>query len=333
MRRIAGTIIIALMLLGTLGAMDTHFSPLNSMAYSGRFYDYLANPAALPLVERSYGTLSAKVEISDDYTGLSSGETLSGVENQAWDTSVSFTTHNLSFTGTVGSQFVRNSEEANFNVYSKMQLQLDVAYSWRWFSIGMRIYGGNSMVRRDRDLDNVNDMFINAWFSPFESNTGSDEFDLGAGALFTLKPFSAGIYFGKIMTMTDGGDLYMGSDTISANSTVSLAMEANRYTKEGELLFIRPRLSISFTGLTGDVTRYIDLKGDLTFQFLPNADLTLAVSYLEEDYSLFSLDVNDGYFSFALRGGYSHVYAQVVMRFKSNDWSQFAPSVAISYIN
>ena len=333
MKRKLLTLLTGLLACISLFAAEAHFSPINSMAYSGRFYDYLANPAALPLLERDYGPLSVTAGVSDDFTGLTKGQEMSGVENMRWTTDVTLKTNHVAFTADIATDFLRTGEEPYFDIYSIMNLQLDLGYAIPHFSVGARIMGGNSMIRRDREISKISDLFVNAWFSPFEVNTGSDDFSLGAGAILKISSFSLGAYIGDVMTLDESGSLYLGWDAIASSTTLSFAYEADRFNKRGDLLLVRPRASVSVTGLAERENRYLDIKADVTFQFLPNADLTFGMSYLEGNYKPFNHDASEGYVSIAIRGGYSHFYVEASTRFRADDWSQLAPSFSITYIN
>ena len=114
-------------------AADAMFSPLNSTAYSGRYYDFFANPAALPMMERSTGPLAVKLSMSDDYSNKYTGK-MSAVQNHLWNTEVTFISKYLALTGTFGSEFIRQGNEPVYNIYSKLSIELDMAYAFPHFS-------------------------------------------------------------------------------------------------------------------------------------------------------------------------------------------------------
>ena len=337
MRRLAAIAIAILMLIPLSAAVDDRYamdSPYQSVAYSGRFYDMFANPAALPMMEVEPGLIAITVTGSDSWKASDFGSgRMSFMQDQLWSIDATFISKYIALTASFGSEFDRlSASDPRYDIYSSLKIELNAAYAFPHFSIGARVSGGNQMVRRDKTIDNFTDIFRNAWFSPFDRDPGSEFFDLGVGAILEFSPFSAGVYVGKLLTLKYG-NLYLGWDTLAESTSVSLALEGGRYTKDGDLMLVRPRASVSLTGLVESATRKIEFEGDITFQFLPGADLTIAASYLEFRHEWFSFNTENGYVSFMIRGGADGFYGSVGVVFNASDFSRFSPSISFSYIS
>ena len=336
MKRCLATI-AAILLSAVLSAAAVDYnaidSPLQSAAYSGRFYDIFSNPAALPLMEVQPGMIAVRTNIRDSFTPSDFGYGFSGVQDQMWTVDATFISKYISLTAYYGLEYDRlYRENPIYDVYSSLKVELNAAYAVPYFSFGIRISGGNQMVRRDKDINNFGDYITNGWFTPFERDTGSEFFNLGLGAILDVSPFSLGVYIGKILTLSNG-QLYIGGDAIAESTTISAALEGPRYTSRGDLMLVRPRASFSLTGLVEAFTRSIEFECDITFQFLPDADLTIGVSYLERQHEWVTFNPENATVNFMMRGGAKGFYGIIGVSFKATDFTSFAPMIGFSWIS
>ena len=150
-------------------------SPLYSVSYYGRFADVFANPAALPLIETETGPFAVSTVFSDDYdASLFHSQPLSMLNKQKWDLSASFIADYIALTAFYGTAFDKYSDDPSlYDIRSSLRIELDMAYAIPHFSFGARISGGNSMIRQSKRITGFFDIFANAWFSPFERESGS----------------------------------------------------------------------------------------------------------------------------------------------------------------
>ena len=309
-------------------------SPLSSVSGFGRFSDVFANPAALVMMETDTGPFALTLGISDLYSaGEFSSDRLPFVQNQLWNMGLSFIADHIALSAFFGTEFMRQDQDRTlFDIRSSLRIELDMAYSIPHFSFGMRISGGNSMLRGSKKMTGITDIFANAWFSPFERERDSQFFDVGVGAILTFGPFSGGIYSGSIVTLRDE-NIYLGWDAIAESTSLSLSVSADRFLPSGDLRFFRPGLSLSMTGLTDAESRSIEAEAELTFQFLPDASFSLAASYLEFRHSLFRFDTDNAFLNIAARGDWSGFSVTLGVSFRVSEWSDFAPSIIFSYIS
>ena len=308
------------------------YDPMSSVSYYGTFSDVFSNPASLPLIETDTGALALSFTFSDDWNFREmAGEEMPLLQDQDWETSASFIARNVALTASFGTEYERQERDPVYNIYSSLRIQLDVAYAFPHISFGARVAGGNRMVRSEKTIGNIPGMFSNAWFSPFKRDAGSEFFDLGVGALFTYDIFSAGVYIAELMTLSEEGEIYMGWDAIGRSTTLSVAITASRFLKSDDLRFLRPRASFSITGLSG--SSVIEGEVELKLQFLPDADLSFALSYLERDHSFFRFRPENGFVSFFVRGGYAGFSGRLGLMFKASDAAVITPVIGFSYIS
>ena len=309
-------------------------SPLISASYSGRFSDVFANPAALALMETEPGPFALSASLSDGLdASLFGSDPMPLLQNQKWNIEASFIARYVALTAFFGTEFERIGEnEPLYDVHSSLRLEVDMAYAIPHLAVGLRVSGGNKMIRENQRLDNIGDVFMNAWFSPFERESGSESFDVGVGTILSFGPVSGGIYIGKLLTLRDE-NIYIGWDALAESTTLSLALGLDRFTSSGDLRFFRPRCSISMTGLVEDDTRSVEAEAELTFQFLPETSFTFAVSYLEKSHVLLSFNPDNAFVNFFLRGEGSGFSGTIGLSFKATDFSSFSPSIIFSYVS
>ena len=286
------------------------YDPMSAASYYGSFYDVFSNPAALPCMETETGNLSLSLMLSDDWdAGAMAGERMPLLQQP------------------------RTGADPVYDIYSTLRIQVDVAYAFPHISFGARVTGGNRMIRSERTVDSFTDIFANAWFSPFNRDAGSEFFDLGIGALVYYSVFSAGVYIGELMTLSeDGGDIYMGWDAIGRSTTLSAAITAPRFLASDDLRFFRPRASFSITDLSGHGSTVV-WAAEARLQFLPDADLSFAISYTETDHQFFRYRPENGYVSFFVKGGAAGFSGTIGVVFRADDGSRFSPVIGFSYIS
>ena len=310
------------------------YDPMSAASYYGTFYDVFANPAALPCIETETGNLSLSLLFSDDWDGSAmKGEAMPLLQQQDWDIRASFIAKNISLSAFFGTEFARSSADPIYDIYSTLKIQVDVAYAFPHISFGARVSGGNRMIRSERTVDSFGDIFANAWFSPFKRDAGSEFFDLGVGALFYYSVFSAGVYIGELMTLSDdGGDIYMGWDAIGRSTTVSAAITAPRFLASDDLRFFRPRASFTISDFSGGGSTIV-WAAEMKFQFLPDADLSFALSYTETEHQFFRYRPENGLISFFVKGGAAGFSGTIGVIFRADDWARFSPVIGFSYIS
>ena len=339
MKRLVAILLSALCMLFNLPAFSVTDenpldSPLSSVSYSGRFSDVFSNPAALPLIETETGPFAFSLSGADSLdSSLFGSDPMPLLQNQKWNMQASFIARYVALTAFFGTEFERlRPDDLQYDIHSSLHIEVDMAYAVPHLSMGLRVSGGNKMIRQNRTIDSFPLILANAWFSPFKRDAGSEFFDLGVGAILEFSPFSAGVYVGKLLTLRNS-NIYLGWDTLAESTTISMALEGGRFTKAGDLMLVRPRASFSLTGLIDASTRKIEAEGDITFQFLPDADFTIAISYLELHHDWFHFNADNGYVSIVLRGGADGFYGTLGVVFRATDFTSFSPTISFSYIS
>ena len=308
-------------------------SPFRSVSYYGDFYDFFVNPATLPLVEDNQGSFMFNANYSDIFPFDAYSEPISYIQNQLDEMSVSFVGKSIALTANLGTNFTNKVIKdgiSYFDIYSNADIEIDWAYAFPYFAFGVSMKGGNSLVRNDKPISSSIDAVANAWFSPFDRSSGSERFSVGSGLLFYFDNFAIGLNIDKIVTLNESNSISADWRTIGQSSNISFSANGNRFTKNGNLTFILPKASLSFSDFL-DYRYTISLKGDLSFQFLPECDLSLGLGYREYNHSLFAFDGNNGLFDIYLQGNMWATSITIGVTFDCSTWRTVSPAIGFSF--
>lgn len=311
-------------------------SPFTSVAYYGDFQDIFSNPAALPLRENEGAFLVSFKSLDNINFDILREENLGWLQEHYDQTTLSFLSRYVSLSIMFGSSFEDralsfSSNQPLFNIYSNVDIDVDFGYAFPYFSIGANLKGGNSMVRSAREVDNLWDAIANAWFSPFDRYTGRERFSIGVGVLFYMRNFSLGATIGEIFSL-QSGYLEFSWLGIGESTTISIAAEGNRFDKNGDLMIVKPRASLTYSGFSNrPVVSYIEIAGELDFQFLPNAGLDLGVGYLEREHRFFDFKAQNGTLSIYLKASYSSLQAALGVSMDTSSFNTISPFFKFTY--
>lgn len=261
--------------------MPGRYSSFAAMA--GRYVDSFANPAALPFIKESDGSLMLSLNYSDDQNLFlyEKNEKLSFFNTSDSSLTLSFGGRNVQLTAALGFDLEnRNYDEKNgnltFDMLYKMHFQLDAAYNIGPVSGGVRLQGGSALVRDERRIDSTWDIFTNFFFSEFENKSGSEYFSIGAGLMWHEEYFTLGLYVDKLIS-TSGGEVNVGWKQIGDTMNIGLSVYMPRFNSRGDLHVVRPYLMLQAGDVSSDHC-YTFIGGELCFQLLPDVNLSIGTS-------------------------------------------------------
>lgn len=277
--------------------LDGFFS---NPASNGSYEDIFSNPASLPLRTQDGRDFLISTRFRDDYESQPFAEDSSFklLQSPVSDIMLSFSGRSMAFSAVFENSLDRSGADlfdTTSDLFSTTHFQLDMGYSlWR-FSAGFRISGGNMLARMDKQISNLFDYIQNSFFTKFDNYDGGEYFKLGVGFLYADDYFSAGFYSDRVLYLNTVGAASSSLDEFLASLSIGFKAVAPRYTSEGELMLIRPSLSIAFGNIMSSESR-VTVSGGLTFQLLPDSDLDILFGYSD----LRNVET-DGYFSPSMR--------------------------------
>ena len=322
----------------SFGFEDMLSSPLYSPSYSGRYVDSMLNPAMLS--KRSDdGIFFFTTTLSDAYDKSVFSEDMPYIQNFKSEMTFSFISRYVSLTVLTNTYFRNRSERSGYlesDIFNTLMMQIDASYSFPYVSLGMRIRGGNRLVREDRALTGFFSAMGEAYFSPFSVMPTSEFLSIGAFLNFEYSFFSLSFSIADIVTLRFPENMsspyvYVGADAVLDSMDISFAFSYPRYNGRGELNFIRPRMSYTMHGNLGG--KYdIYLVSSLDFQLLPTMTFSLAVGYKEVDHRFFSYDGKNGTLMFALE--FFDRFYSIALGFNVDTatFSRYYPSITFSLI-
>lgn len=343
MRKKAWTFLIVLLLPLSLFAEAYGFSrildsSLYSPAYAGRFTDALVNPASLGMMEND-SVFYVNVLFGEqwDLGTIRSGEKLSCIQNLKSEITFSFISRHLSLTASSSTFFAdRRYIEGNpvYDIYNALGIQIDWSYAFPYVSLGVRIKGGNALIREDKTVTGFVSAIENAYFSRFDSVSGHDYFSVGASIRAEVSFFSASFMIGEIVNLDTSdtevsGNLHIGWDNVLDSMNFSFALRYPEFTRRGDLNLLRPRISFFWQGNPVDRLE-IGMNLELQFQLLPSLDMFISVGYREYDHSLFRYDLANGVLCTALEIDADMFACKLIMNVDTDTFDTLYPSISIS---
>lgn len=337
MRKIIALIMLSLALLQVLPAKAYGYDNFSNSAlyipsYSDRFFDSLVNPAMLSRVESSnifYFTTIISEEW--DIGEIRDGGPLPFLQNLNSEFIFSFVGNNLSLSAIANTYFgSRHVEDGklNMNVYNTFGIDLNWSYGFPYVSLGMRIKGGNTLIRRNKNITGILNAIENAYFSQFENSSGMEYFSIGASIAVEVGFFESSLMFDDIVLLRDS-DLYAGWDTLLDSMSLSFSLRYPEFTKRGNLNFCRPRIGFSMKGNPADKME-ITANAELQFQLLPDFDFNVAFGYKEKDHSLFDFDPSNGLLMLALELQGANYSIRTMCNIDTGTFTRVFPSISFT---
>ena len=289
-RKVSFILMVCLILASVFGASEESAalnaltsSALRSPSYSGSIEDVFVNPATLPLL-RDQKLFKVSVATSESYNTSLFGSTPSpflqnlNTEIQGTVTSGSLAV-SAKFSNRLRDKRITEDGRGIFAVYTGVDIELDLGYRiGNNFSFGFRLGGGNSLSRQGKEIKGPVGVIENALFSPYEKVSGSERFSSTVGILI----FNDNLSFGMTTKSIIGEGLSMDGffRRLMGNTTLALSFIGDRYSAEGDLNLIVPRIGGSLTGMGIGEERSLTIGGDISLQFLKNAYLDVGMKYL-----------------------------------------------------
>lgn len=283
MKKFLSILLMMTLVLGGLSAVVVLPGDSMSVAAAGKYADVFANPAALSFRSRSEGNFLLSVNYQDrqDPGLYARKEPLSFFNESGLGLTLSFGgQHAMLTAGFAYGLDDRTYSEGilTFDMLFRMHFQLDLAYSIGPFSVGARLQGGSDMRRSDREVDDTWDIFANWLLAEYDEYLGSEYFSLGIGMMWYEDFFSVGVYSDQVIG-TDSGEVTFSGWDVLDNLSVGLSFYMPRYTRAGELVFVRPVLNLQ-AGDVSSTQSYLMAELELVFQLLPDVDIVASTSVI-----------------------------------------------------
>lgn len=277
-------LILTLAILSASASVDMR-SAFSTPADNGSYEAVFSNPAALPWRNQDGKDFLIGVRYRDDYSKslFASDSPYRFLQSVVSDVTLSFSGRTMAFTAVFENSLDRTGYQdkpGHVDLFSTTYFQLDMGYSlWR-FSGGIRVSGGNMLIRQDRSVVNIFDYLQNSFLTKFENYDGGEFFSVGIGLQYRDEIFSLGFYSDRVLYLNESGSATSSLDGFLSSLSIGAKATAHRFTGNGELLLIRPSASVLFSDIAGEDSR-VALSASLIFQLLPDADLTLSAGYMD----------------------------------------------------
>lgn len=319
-----------------LFAFSSRIGDLNARLYStdsspsffGSINDIYYNAASLPLIEDGK-MVQLSLSFGEKYNPSIFGEKSPYIQNGESEVHAVVVAGPLALSlkfSSLSTDRTLYSDIPHFNMLSSVDLELDLGFSFlKYFSVGLSLSGGNSVIRRDKKITNPLEWVQNAYFSSYENTTGYDRFNTSFGFIVHNDNFSLSLHINDLTDLTD--NFYSSFMNILSNSSVSLSYRGNKYTKKGDLVLFLPRVSLSFSGLGERNDRVFMAQCDVTFQALKDTKLNFGVKYTR----LMKENNDENIISFSLSGFLGKHSLEINFAYAFQSKESIIPSLVYSF--
>ena len=165
-----------------------------------------------------------------------------------------------------------------FDINSYYQLQVDFAYRFDFFSMGVRLEGGNQSQRIQRKISSIADVFANMLFEKYTPVSNSEYFIAGASTFFKVSDFNFTFTADELIKVVNMGKLVSSWQQIYESLSVGLSYESPKYREDGNLQFVRFRTGLSLEHFLSTESPVNEFSTDINLQLLPDLSIILGAS-------------------------------------------------------
>ena len=283
MKRCLAILIESVIVVAMLAANP--FMPVSdNVSFYSSMIDVYSNPASISFRSDLNNRFSIAYDYSDELSLARAGETLGFIQNMNSYLNVGFGGQNLLFSASFGfltEDRTVNNGKLSFDFVTSNNIQIDWGWHYSDFGLGVRIKGGSQAIREDREVADLIGVFQNFLLAEYSNRENSNYFSLGVGVQYHPGDFSLGAYSDGFLVLDNSQDLSVSSDVILKTLSLGASWRGKRFTESGELMILRPRLSLGLNNLTSEASA-LEVGAELTVQLLPRCDLTFGVLYHDE---------------------------------------------------
>lgn len=283
MKRCLVILIEAMIVVAMLSANP--FMPVSdNVSFYSSMIDVYSNPASISFRSDLNNRFSVALDYSDDLSLGRAGETLGLIQNMNSYLNVGFGGQNLLFSASFGfltEDRTFNDGKLSFDFVTSNNIQIDWGWHFSDFGLGVRIKGGSQAIREDREVEDLIGVFQNFLLAKYTNRENSNYFSLGVGVQYHPGDFSLGAYSDGFLVLDNSQDLSVSSDMILKTLSLGASWRGKRFTESGELMTLRPRVSLGFNNLTSESSA-LEIGAELTIQLLPRCNLSFGAVYHDE---------------------------------------------------
>lgn len=308
-------------------------SPLYSPSFNGSYEDTLVSPSAMHFRTDEYVFFST-VRFSEHYSASAWRENLKlpYINNYRNEYIFSFMSRYIAL-NVINSLYVNTESRSNETLYASFLNDISISLNLSWgisfFSAGLSLDGGTTLVRENRRVDGIADLVSNAYFSSYSTLEGSDFFSIGFSLSFDFDYIAFTYQLDKLATL-ENNRIYSDGNLIVDNMVMSIALSYPEYTSRGNLNLFSPRVSYTIKGNpAGEYSLYA--SADLKFNLLPDFYFSLAAGYSETDHRFFIFRPENGMLSFSFSLSYERYYFMLGLNMDTASFEHYYPYISFTF--
>ncbi len=223
-----------------------------------------------------------------------------------------------------------------FTSYNDSYIQLNVAYGFPHFSIGLYAKSGSRLQRSLISIDKdsaFTDYIAQVYLNRYNPSNDGQLFKTGLGFLITYPFISLALLTDSLFIVNeDNNNLVLDFTTLLSDTKIGLALHTTEYDTNNELNLFLLTTSFDITNLADESSRSVHLGFECKAQLLKDLNIAIQVGYKENrglPSPLFGFNW-DGTSSFGISSQFYSILLDVVLLVPST-W--YSPSISSDPLN
>lgn len=225
-----------------------------------------------------------------------------------------------------------NGNSLTFTSYNDSYIQLNVAYGFSAFSVGLYVRSGSRLQRPLISINKNNsflDYIVQVYLNRYSPSNDGQLFTTGLGMLISYPNISLAVLTDSLFTLDEQtNELNLKARTIFENTKVGLAFKTNEFSNNNELNRFLFTSAFDISRLTDMGERTIHIGLELTIQLIKDVNIAIQTGYKEnrgEPDPLFGFNW-DGITSFGLSSRFNSFFLDIALLVPTSWYTSTAPS-------
>ena len=212
-----------------------------------------------------------------------------------------------------------DGDSLTFTSFNDSYIQLNVAYGFSAFSIGLSVRSGSRMQRPDISIDKDSaflDYIVQVYLNRYAPSNEGQLFTTGLGILIDYPNISLALVTDSLFKIDEEtNELTLSASAILEQTKVGLSLHTNEFSDDNELNRFVFTSAFDITHLTDDAKREVHVGLELKLQLIKDFNIAFQTGYKEnrgEGNPLFGFNW-DGVTSFGLGSQYNSLFFDVAL--------------------
>lgn len=212
-----------------------------------------------------------------------------------------------------------SGDSLTFTAYNDSYIQLNVAYGFSAFSIGLSVKSGSRMQRPNISIDKNSpflDYIVQVYMNRYAPSNEGQLFTTGLGLLIDYPNISLAVLTDSLFTLDEQtNELTLKASEILEQTKIGLSFHTNEFSDDNELNRFVLTSAFDISHLTDGENREVHMGFELKLQLIKDLNIAFQTGYKEnrgDPKPLFGFDW-DGVTSFGISSQYNSFYFDIAL--------------------